>query len=216
MEAAERSGGQAWSAASESTLKKWSKWAHGMFKVRQSPGWSSGNQMDAGNSSGTSQPTYTSGCSAGIVARARCAAALPPLPNSRLTPSCRHLSIAPARPQKDRPLGSEPWFNPEGVTAAKVRRAAAGGDHPKACASWQRVCGVCRKHHVVSPEGVSGRLVSLLRPCRVPVKMQSARSQIAVAVAAPRIPPSLSAARVAGGAAGARQQQPRAVAQQHL
>jgi hypothetical protein len=31
--------------------------------------------------------------------------------------------------QKDKPLGSEPWFNPEGVTAAKVGRAAARRAH---------------------------------------------------------------------------------------
>lgn len=40
--------------------------------------------------------------------------------HARAPHACTH-----AAAQKERPLGSEPWFNPEGVTAAKVELGRA-------------------------------------------------------------------------------------------
>jgi hypothetical protein len=83
--------------------------------------------MDAGTSPPGLPAHLKKRCSAAIVARGVCCCTptLSPNPLPALTPSSTAHNIAPARPQKERPLGSEPWFNPEGVTAAKVRRAAA-------------------------------------------------------------------------------------------
>jgi hypothetical protein len=55
---------------------------------------------------------------------------------TRAQAGVRFMRAPPRSSQKEKPLGSEPWFNPEGVTAAKVRQRPRG----QAPVRWARCC----------------------------------------------------------------------------
>jgi len=79
--------------------RRWSKWANALFKVRV---WAS--TADQSILTGRTHPSRVIRCT------------------TTDQNSSRRLLL-----QKDKPLGSEPWFNPEAVTEQKVKLASAAG-----------------------------------------------------------------------------------------